>query len=78
MTRMSGFLEVTLCMYNSFVYLRKECLDGVVNKSAVCSVSEHTLLTLKEHCHSIMPVDYLQLRPRSCTRPTVKQLQVVV
>ena len=37
---MSGFLEVTLCMYNSFVYLRKECLDGVANKTAVCSVSE--------------------------------------
>lgn len=36
-TRMSGFLEVTLCMYNSFVYLRKECLDGVANKTAVCS-----------------------------------------
>jgi len=36
-TSFSGFLEVTLCMYNSFVYLRKECLDGVVNKTAVCS-----------------------------------------
>lgn len=31
-----GFLELTLRMYSSFVYLRKECLEGVVNKTAVC------------------------------------------
>lgn len=34
---MVGFLELTLSMYSSFVYLRKECLDGVVNKTAACS-----------------------------------------
>ncbi|XP_074616558.1 Fanconi anemia group A protein-like isoform X3 [Acropora palmata] len=32
-----GFLELTLRMYSSFVYLRKECLEGVINKTAVCS-----------------------------------------
>ncbi|KAM7438304.1 hypothetical protein ABFA07_012225 [Porites harrisoni] len=37
MTKMRGFLEVTLSMYNSFVFLRKECLEGVANKTAVCS-----------------------------------------
>ena len=37
-----GFLELTLRMYSSFVYLRKECLEGVVNKTAVCSVSKQT------------------------------------
>ena len=38
--RISGFLQVMLCMYNSFVSLRKECLSGVVNMAAVCSVSK--------------------------------------
>nr|XP_058972994.1 Fanconi anemia group A protein-like isoform X2 [Pocillopora verrucosa] len=33
-TKISGFLTVTLCMYNSFVFLRKECLNGVVNMAA--------------------------------------------
>lgn len=42
--RISGFLQVMLCMYNSFVSLRKECLSGVVNMAAVCSVS-------KTHCY---------------------------
>ena len=40
--RISGFLQVMLCMYNSFVSLRKECLNGVVNMAAVCSVSKNT------------------------------------
>lgn len=38
--RISGFLQVMLCMYNSFVSLRKECLSGVVNMAALCSVSK--------------------------------------
>ena len=41
---MSGFLQVTICMYLSFKSLRKECLNGVVNMAAVCSVSEDTSL----------------------------------
>lgn len=40
--RISGFVQVMLCMYNSFVSLRKECLNGVVNMAAVCSVSKNT------------------------------------
>ena len=43
--RISGFLQVRLCMYNSFVSLRKECLSGLVNMAAVCSVSKNT------HCY---------------------------
>ena len=42
---MNGFLHVTVCMYNSFVSLRKECLNGVVNMAADFSVSAYTLLT---------------------------------
>ena len=31
-------------MYNSFVFLRKDCLNGVVNMAADFSVSEATFL----------------------------------
>ena len=43
-TKISGFLTVSLCMYNSFVFLRKDCLNGVVNMAADFSVSEATFV----------------------------------
>jgi len=62
--RISGFLQVMLCMYNSFVSLRKECLSGVVNMAAVCSPLHldfcHQVTKFVRDCVLSSPVESLR------------------
>lgn len=83
MVTISGFLETTLCMYNSFVYLRKQCLDGVANKTAVCSPLHldfcRQVSVFVRDCVLSSPVENLRNLPKdvimSCTSELRQFLQ---
>ncbi|KAL9974334.1 hypothetical protein ACROYT_G011357 [Oculina patagonica] len=62
--KISGFLHVALRMYNSFVSLRKELLNGVVNMAAVCSPLRldfcHQITKFVRDCVLSSPVEHIR------------------
>lgn len=82
-TRISGFLTVALCMYNSFVSLRKECLNGVLNMAADFSPLHldfcRRVTNFVRDCVLSSPVDHLRSLSKevisSCTAELRQFLQ---